>query len=1196
MTVGEKVKLKALEVQGFKTFPDKTKLDFTNGITAVVGPNGSGKSNISDAIRWVLGEQSAKSLRCSKMEDVIFNGTQQRKKTGYAQVTLSIDNSDRTLQYDGDEVAITRRFYRSGNSEYLINNAGVRLQDIHELFMDTGLGRDGYSMIGQGKIDSIVSTKGEDRREIFEEAAGISRFRYKKADAERRLDKTEENLVRLRDIMSELEGRVEPLRIQSEKAKAYLEYAEEKRGLEIALWLKTLEKSSLVIREQDDKIAVAKNQYDDAETALRKIQEESERIFSEQSGFTSRVDGIRREISAFEEQSAEKRSEISVLRNDILHNKQTVERIHLDIDLMQESEKEIHKEVAEKESFIEKSTVELEEQRRELEKYTAELGSLKSDESLSAEKLDEINAVLSDLTEKASDAKIRYMTSSSSIDELTGRMDVMENTVKAHSSQIETLQNIITDYRKMRDDCIETAAEVGTEISRLQLTLNQKINECDSLKNNADKLRLDSEQLFRKAKMLEELERNLEGFTRSVKIIMREAKKGTLKGIHGPVSRVIKTPSEYSTAIEIALGAAMQNIVTENDTDAKRAIAYLKQHDGGRATFLPMATMKGRDLNESGLGQCRGFIGIASQLCSCDDCYHGVLSNLLGRIVIAENIDSATDIAKKYSYRFKVVTLDGQVVNAGGSLTGGSLSKNTGLLGRASEIEKIRAEAQNISDKAEAVRSSFQTASGERSEMEEKLNALKEKLAVMNEDKIKIEAEMKSRTTELDNTKKAFENVEKERSNAVTKLQELTAAMSAARAEIDEYTQKIKENEDIAQHLAGSRNDFMKRRESITEKLQEIRIKTLTTEKDIAAAKSDIENANIRFHSSDERIRQNKKEIEDLLAKNEQIQQQTEQLEKEIETLSEKTENARSSIEKLNGDRMSLEKRAAELRRSERDKTAERENVGGELARLEERRVNLQKQYDEIISKLWEEYELTKREAEQTAVEIEDSGKAQRRLTELKQKIRALGTVNVSAIEEYKEVSERYEFLKIQIGDVEKSKSELTHLIGELTKQMRDIFIERFNLINQHFSSTFVELFGGGKASLSLTDPDNVLTTGIEISVEPPGKIVSHIELLSGGEKALVAIALYFAIMKVSPAPFCVMDEIEAALDDVNVYRFAAYLRRMNDKTQFICITHRRGTMEEADVLYGVTMQDRGISKLLELRASEVEQKLGIKA
>lgn len=1189
------MRLKSLEVQGFKTFPDKTKLDFTNGITAVVGPNGSGKSNISDAIRWVLGEQSAKALRCSKMEDVIFNGTQQRKRTGYAQVTLSIDNSDRTLQFDGDEVAVTRRFYRSGNSEYLINNTAVRLQDIHELFMDTGLGRDGYSMIGQGKIDSVVSSKGEDRREIFEEAAGISRFRYKKADAERRLDKTEENLVRLRDIMSELEVRVEPLRIQSEKAKSYLLFAEEKRGLEIALWLKTLEKSSLIIREQEDKISVARNQYDEAENALQQIQDESEKIFTEQSTFTVRVDEIRHKISSFEEQAAEKKSNISVLQNDILHNRQTIERITSDIAAMQESKEQIACEIEEKQAFIKQNKINLAEKQSELEKHIDELNSMKSGENQSGEKLDKINAVIGELTAKSSDAKITYMTSSSSINELTGRMDVVENTIKARNSQIETLKNIISDYDKMLNDCLDRITYLNNRVSGNELILKNKSNICDELKHQSDRLSLDSEQLFRKAKMLEDLERNLEGFTRSVKIVMKEAKNGVLTGIHGPVSRVIKVPSEYSTAIEIALGAAMQNIVTTDDNDAKRAIAYLKKHDGGRATFLPMSTIKGRELNETSLEKHNGFIGIASELCSCDDCYNDILSSLLGRIVIAENIDCATQIARSYNYRFRIVTLDGQVVNAGGSLTGGSLSKNTGLLGRASEIEKIRSDAQKISDKADAVRQQLAQASEQAKKAENELVASREELAAVNEDKIKIEAEIKSRKAEIESTSKSLLEVQNERENSVKKLSELTDIMEKARKEFDGYGKQITENEQIALQLSGSKEEYVRKREDITNKLQEIRLEILTIEKDITTSKTEIQNANIRSDSSKEKIENYKAESAELLEKNTSIRKQIEELTKQSEELVQKAKDSEKSIEELNSDRMSLEKRATELRQSEREKTSERENISGELARLEERRDNLQKEYDEIIRKLWEEYELTKREAEKSAVEIEEIGKAQRRLAELKQKIRSLGSVNVSSIEEYKEVSERYEFLKVQIGDVEKSKAELLKLIGELTKQMREIFIERFNLINKNFSETFVELFGGGKASLSLSDPENVLTTGIDISVEPPGKIVSHLELLSGGEKALVAIALYFAIMKVSPAPFCVMDEIEAALDDVNVYRFASYLRRMNDRTQFICITHRRGTMEEADVLYGVTMQDRGISKLLELRASEIEQKLGIK-
>ena len=1189
------MKLKSLEVQGFKTFPDKTKLDFTNGITAVVGPNGSGKSNISDAIRWVLGEQSAKSLRCSKMEDVIFNGTQQRKKTGYAQVTLSIDNSDRTLGFDGDEVAVTRRFYRSGNSEYLINNTNVRLQDIHELFMDTGLGRDGYSMIGQGKIDSIVSSKSEDRREIFEEAAGISRFRYKKAEAERRLDKTEDNLVRLRDILTELEGRVGPLKIQSEKAKAYLSYAEEKRGLEIALWLKTLDKSALQLREQEDKLAVANAQHGDIEKALEDIQTETEQIYIKQSGFSARLDDIRHEISSTDEKASACRSEISVLKNDILHNEHTIERINADIAQTEQSGKSIGREIEQKEKLIKEHEMKLSEKNSEFEKHTKTLDSLRSDESRSGERLDEINEIISQLSEKASDEKVKYMTSLASQDELTGRADALINNVKARESQIETLGGIIQDYEKMLKDCNENHEMVNAAVLERESIIGKKQDECEEIKSKVDKLSLDSEQLFRKAKMLEELERNLEGFTHSVKIVMREAKKGTLNGIRGPVSRVITTPSEYSVAVEIALGAAMQNIVTETDNDAKTAIAYLKSHDGGRATFLPMSTIKGREFNEQGLESCQGFVGIASQLCSCEDCYKGILSNLLGRIVIADNLDNAVVIAKKYSYRFRIVTLDGQVVNAGGSLTGGSLARNTGLLGRAAEIEKIRAQAREISLIAERETELWQESRRELSSELQKLEEGRRELVRINEDRIKIEAETKARRTEVDTIEQALKEARREQENYENKLAGLTETMNSARSQYELYCEEIRKNEELVQVLSGSRSEYIRKREGLSEKIQELRIDILAIEKDISAARTEIENARLRSESAEERVAQSRRESEMLKEKNKEITLRISELENQNKELTERSASLGKEIEKLNMERMELEKRSSQLRRDEREKTSEREKIGGELARLEERRANIQKQYDEIVEKLWEEYELTKREAESTAIEISDLGKAQRRLAELKQKIRSLGSVNVSAIEEYKEVSERYEFLKVQIGDVEKSRSELIKLIGELTKQMREIFIERFDMINRNFSETFVELFGGGKASLSLSDPENILTTGIDISVEPPGKIVAHIELLSGGEKALVAIALYFAIMKVSPSPFCVMDEIEAALDDVNVYRFASYLRRMNDKTQFICITHRRGTMEEADVLYGVTMQDRGISKLLELRASEIEQKLGIK-
>ncbi len=1190
------MKLKALEVQGFKTFPDKTRLDFTNGITAVVGPNGSGKSNISDAIRWVLGEQSAKSLRCSRMEDVIFNGTQQRKKTGYAQVTLSIDNSDRSLPFDGDEVAVTRRFYRSGNSEYLINHTNVRLQDIHELFMDTGLGRDGYSMIGQGKIDSIVSTKSEDRREIFEEAAGISRFRYKKAEAERRLDKTEENLVRLRDILSELEGRVEPLRIQSEKAKAYLVYAEEKKGLEIALWLKTLEKSALQIREQEDKLSVAQAQYTAVEQALEAVQAESEQIFTQQSSFTAQADEYRRRRSSADEQAAAKQADISVLQNDIRHNEQSIERMKGSMEELQKNGAALVLSIQEKEAAVAESEKILTARQAELTKTERMLASLRSDENRSGERLDAMAAHIAALNKQASEENIRYMTSSTSIDELTKRSQGIANNLRAKNSQINTLQDIIGQYDVMLSDHSRQYALKQQELKEQEQAAAQTRQQCETLKQSAEKIVSQSRQLYEKARILEELERNLEGFAHSVKLIMKESKKGTLSGIHGPVSRVIKTPAEYTVAIEIALGAAMQNIVTSTDTDAKKAIAFLKKHDGGRATFLPMTTIKGRELNESGLERCEGFIGIASSLCTCEDCYKGILYNLLGRIVIAKDLDCAAAIAAQFGYRFRVVTLDGQVVNAGGSLTGGSLAKNTGLLGRAAEIETMRQKAAETAQLAEAEKEKCRQAEAALTAQQEEAAQIQQALTKINESRIKIETEQKSRRTELEAVQQAQRDIRAEQQESQNRLAELQTIREQARSAYDTYTAEIAKQEELLQVLSGSRSEYVRKREKLSEQLQELRLAVLTVEKDIAAAKNDITNDRLRQSSAAESLTRSQEEITSLQTQNRNILARITALTQERQTLIDTSASLKEQIEQMTQQRMALEKRSVDLRKTEREKTAERENLSGEVARLEERRNNLQKQYDEITAKLWEEYELTRREAEKAAADITEVGQAQRRLAELKQKIKSLGSVNVAAIEEYKEVSERYAFMSEQLGDVERSKAELLKLITDLTKQMREIFIERFKQINEHFSATFIELFGGGKASLSLTDPENVLTTGIEIAVEPPGKIVSHIELLSGGEKALVAIALYFAIMKVSPSPFCVMDEIEAALDDVNVYRFASYLRRMNSRTQFICITHRRGTMEEADVLYGVTMQDRGISKLLELHAGEIEQKLGIKA
>ena len=1190
------MRLKSLEVHGFKTFPDKTKLTFENGITSVVGPNGSGKSNISDAIRWVLGEQSPKSLRCSRMEDVVFNGTDNRKKTGYAEVTLNIDNSDRVLDFNGDEIAVTRRYYRSGESEYLINKAAVRLKDINELFMDTGLGRDGYSMIGQGKIDSIVSSKSEDRREIFEEAAGISKYRYRKIDAERKLKNTEDNLLRLRDIVTELEDRVGPLKKQSEKAQQFLTYSEEKRGLEIAIWLLTLDKSQESIKRQDEKIVIAKAQYDEAEQALEDIQTETEEIYQKNGVLASQIESIRSKISSIDGDIAEKNAQISVAENDILHNNENINRVKSEIEQADKNADEFEKSIAEKQARIDTLDNEIISNQKRYAEISEQLNLINIDSGKNGDVLKELTAKLSQLTSQSADARVIDMTSDSSINELTNRIETLKESNDEKSAQRDTLV-------QMREKYVADIAEVKEEISSLSntidgLTLKQesKNRKREEKKNECDKLSLDVREYQRRITFLDNLEKNLEGFSKSVKQVVNASKSGKLHGVFGPVSRVISVPKQYATAIEIALGAAMQNIVVGSDDDAKQAIRYLKSTDGGRATFLPLNTIKPRELRENGLDDCYGFIGIAAELCSCDAKFSNILSSLLGKIVIAEDLNSAAAIAKKYSYRFKVVTLDGQVVNAGGSLTGGSLARNSGILSRASEIAHLKEKTDTLIEKQKQAETQLEQLNLEFSAIEAQVLGSRADLSNKQQDLVRLEAELKACENEFQTLQKAFGSAQTEILDCFTRIDCLKESREQARQRLTELSIEIADAEQKVNALTGSRAELTSKREELSTKLQNIRLSIVTAQKDIDALNSEIVFAKNSGTDMDARKAELNAQIVAFEASNKEKQEEIAEYKKGIESLKNTQQSHSNQIEALNEQRNLLEKRSVEIRVTERNKNAERENSGRELARLEERKINLQKEYDTIISKLWEEYELTRREAEKIAVEIEDPTAAQKRLNSLKQSIRALGSVNVSAIDEYKEVSERYEFLSVQVKDVEKSKNEIERLITSLTKQMKEVFVESFEQINRNFTFTFKELFGGGTASLSLADPENILTSGIDIIVHPPGKIVVHLDALSGGEKALVAIALYFAIMKVRPAPFCVMDEIEAALDDVNVNRFASYLRRLTDKTQFILITHRRGTMEEADVLYGVTMQDEGISKLLELRSTEVAEKLGIKS
>ncbi len=1184
--------LKSLELQGFKTFPDKTTLTFDSGVTAVVGPNGSGKSNISDAIRWVLGEQSARTLRCARMEGLIFNGTPHRKPQGFAEVTLTVDNRDRRLPFDGDEVSITRRYYRSGESEYLLNRAAVRLKDINELFMDTGLGRDGYSMIGQGKIDSVVAARSEDRREIFEEAAGISRFRYRKEESEARLARAEENLLRLRDILAELEERVGPLKEQAAKAEQFLEYSAEKRTLEIGLWLDTLERSGRILREHDDKLLVARAQYDEAEQAIQAVDAEIDRVFQESAACTAKADELRQEAARREEAAARRDGDVSVLENDVLHGKENIARLEREMEEAAASGRGADEEIEAKRAEIlrkEEEAAKEQELRQACEDALAELRRGMDEVS---GRIADLSREIADLAAASTEARVAASTASSSAEELRLRRQAIQASLAEKDARRAELAKEKDDYTAMRQETAARIDSLKNSVRGRELRLESRRRRAEEAKKKSDSLRLDTEERLRRARLLEDLERSMEGFSQSVKTVMREMGRGNLGGIHGPVSRILKVPAQYAVAVETALGPAMQNIVVSTERDAKLAIELLKRRDAGRATFLPVSTIRGSLLREQGLEDCPGFVGLAGKLCQCKPEYEGILYSLLGRIAVAEDLDSAVAIAKRYSYRFRIVTLDGQVVNAGGSLTGGSLARNSGLLSRASEIERFRAEAAALSRQEEQAKAEWKAAQEEAAAEEAALTAARAELFTSQEDMARLEAAQQGTEAALLTLAQDEEALRREQEASAQRLSQLEQtgreaeekAAAAART-MEELQKKLNEGN-------SSRNEQNEKADLLTGRLQGHRLRLLELNKDADALRAAVEELERRRAGHEDRagaLAREKAQVEENLAA---IREKIDAMKGEAEALRASARQAAAQAEEVNRLRMEYEKQTAGLRQQEKEKSAQREAVGHEVARLEERRGSLQKEYDEITARLWEEYELTRREAEETCQRPEDPQQSRRRLNELKGKIKALGTVNVAAVEEYREVSQRYEFLSGQVADVEKSRDSLRRLIADLTRQMKDLFLERFSEISGHFTQVFQELFGGGTASLSLSDPEDVLQCGIDITVQPPGKIVNNLESLSGGEKALVAIALYFAIMKVNPPPFCVLDEIEAALDDVNVTRFAAYLRRMNQNTQFIAITHRRGTMEEADVLYGVTMQDEGVSKLLKMSAAEIEEHL----
>ena len=1186
--------LKALEIHGFKSFPDKTVLTFGRGITAVVGPNGSGKSNISDAIRWVLGEQSTKSLRGAKMEDVIFSGTAHRRGVGFAEVSLVIDNTARRLDFDADDVKVTRRYYRSGDSEYLLNNATVRLKDVQMLFMDTGLGRDGYSIIGQGRIGDIVASKSEERREIFEEAAGISKYRFRKNEAERRLKSTEENLLRLRDILQELEDRVGPLQQQAEKAKKYLNYAGEKKGLEIGLWLHTLEQSRDVLRELDSKLELARTQYDGAGEAIDAMEEEMEDLARAAQRLTVEMDEVRRGGRELEEEAARSDAQTAILQNDIAHNRETIRRIQEDIARSQEGGQTIDEEIRRKQEEIAEKQAAVRETESRRVALSEEMDGLARSSDEYSEKIDGLSRRAAALALRLSDIRVKSVTGESSLSEIARRLSQLTEDIARRSGENERIRRELAETEAALAACKERVEELQNMAGGYELRFQSRSAKLETAKAEADKLNLDAEERARRIRLLEELERSMEGFSGSVKAVIRQGERGALRGIRGPVSRLIQAGTTYALAIETALGAAAQNIVVDREEDAKRGIAYLKESKGGRATFLPISAVKGSRLNEKGLEEEPGFVGIAAELVECAPDYREIARSLLGRTAVAEDLDDAVAIAKKYGYRFRVVTLDGQVVNAGGSMTGGSHVKGAGLLSRRAEIDRLRGEQEKLTAQAEAARERFRQAQQEEAAARAALTGVQGELATAQEDRVRFEGEVRRLTEQWDAGGRELQAYQAETASLNARAEECRKASAQAEEEAAAVAEEQREVDAQMEALSGGRRELADRREELTARISELKLTALALEKESEAAQAAI----VELEKRREDAAGLRLELEGQIAQREaaigELEEKIAAESARAASLREQAGRVAGDIEALLARRAAGEERQTGLRQQVRQKTEERELAGREAARIEEKRASAQKEADDVVRRLYEEYELTRSEAEAQAAPIEDPAQAGRRLGELKNKIRALGSVNVDAIEEYKEVSERYGFLSAQVKDVEVSKDELLRLIGELTVQMREIFLERFKQINYYYGIVFTELFGGGKGELRLTDPDDILHSGIEMHVQPPGKVILNLDVLSGGEKAMAAIALLFAILKVTPSPFCVLDEIEAALDDVNVDRYAAYLRRMCDNTQFIVITHRRGSMEEADVLYGVTMQGQGVSKLLELRASEVEAKLGL--
>ena len=1180
---------KELEIQGFKSFPDKVKITFDAGVTGVVGPNGSGKSNLSDAVRWVLGETSSRQLRAAgKMEDVIFGGTRRRSAMGFASVRLTLDNTGHTLDVDADEVTIGRKYYRSGDSEYTINGQVCRLRDVYELLLDTGIGRDGYSVIGQGRIAEIVAAKSSERREIFEEACGIAKYRYRKTEAERRLAAAGENLERLRDILGELESRVGPLERESAKAQKFLELSEQRKTLEVTLWTDSVHRARDTVRQQVRDYETAQADYERFDGEAKAAEQEAEEIRMQAQQLTIAVERLNGDIRSITEQISGSDSRIAVLENDILRNEESIASLRSEIEAGEQDGAEADAALQRHQAVAAKMEAEGEKLAAEIDALNAELTKLADASNASGARKDTLRAEITDLTAKRTEAQVAQAAAEAAEETARQRLPALEQAVQEGTDQWETARQDLTDTIRYREMLTENEKQLANVRSGLELKLKNRKAALDEADTAEQRLGRELDAARQRLSVLRELEKNMDGYQNSVKAVMRAAGARRLRGIIGPVSAILKVEPGCEVAVETALGAALQNIVVENEAAAKAAIALLRSDNAGRATFLPLDTVQPGVFR----GRLSGTARLASSLVQADARYDNIVSNLLGRIIVVEDINEASRVARDNGFRSRVVTMDGQVINAGGSFTGGSVQRSAGLFTRKQEMEELRIRAAKMQKDCLAAQEKTDQCKEQVDALQAELTATASEQITAANDRVRAEAEQKR-------LEAAAAQLETARNARRQEIDTLQAALADSRAKAEdaaklqaELTAKIDRRTAEMSRIAEGDDSFLARQNALAQDLSAKRLEQVTRQKDAELAYSQIAALEQRARDAAARRTSLEESVAALAARSDACRAEIADIRQtradSQTTIAQKEAEIREATQKR------LARQQAETETLARARTAadSREEMSREMARLAERKAAAESEYDQTVAKLWDEYQLSVSQAEALCVEFDSLPALRAQVADLRGKIRALGSVNVSAIEEYKEVKARYDALVTQVTDVEESRNELSRMISKLSAQMREIFTDSFRAINENFGRVFAELFGGGEASLMLEDESNVLSSGIGIRVAPPGKVIKNLEALSGGEQALVAISIYFAILAVNPAPFCILDEIEAALDDANVVRFAQYLRRVSDKTQFIVITHRRGTMEAANVLYGVTMQEDGVSKLLKLDLEQVDATL----